>query len=465
MKLSSSVVTTSSTPSRAFISAGPSSSSRAGQCRASIISGNSTATASRPVAAMHAAHGDGGQRAGIELAFGADVEQPRLEGHGGGQAGQDQRDRAREGFAPGEHRAEAALAAGRRSAPPARRPTAPAGADERGEGDRADRRQQQGERKTGARAFKPHGLPLRPSPGRSLRASIPMPGAARPQWPCMHHRDAVAQRQHFVQVVGDQQHRRAGIARGEQLLLHIGHGADVQAPGRLVRDDQARRRAVGRQQRAAEDQLLHVAAGQARAGEVEAGAAHVEGLDARGMGRARRAAGSRPRAKTRRAQASATAFSHTGRSPTTPTPCRSSGMRARPWRTSCAGCGASGRPDQHVPRCAGACAAQHFGQRSLAVARHAGNRHDLAPRAGAAKCPAVLRGRCGAAFVQHAHRPRAARLGPAGAAAARPTGRPSTAPAAPCRHRRPRVAASATSGRRAARPRGARRASPRPACG
>jgi hypothetical protein len=42
-------------------------------------------------AAVHAAHGDGGQRAGVELALGADVEQPRLEGDRGGQAGEDQR--------------------------------------------------------------------------------------------------------------------------------------------------------------------------------------------------------------------------------------------------------------------------------------------------------------------------------------------------------------------------------------
>ena len=50
-----------------------------------------------------------------------------------------------------------------------------------------------------------------------------------------------------------------------------------------------------------------------------------------------------PREKLVRSR-SATAFSHTGRSPTTPVPCRSSGMRATPRSTSHAGSARSGAP-------------------------------------------------------------------------------------------------------------------------
>jgi hypothetical protein len=54
----------------------------------------------------------------------------------------------------------------------------------------------------------------------------------------MHHRDPVAQRHDFVEVVGDHQHGRTGVARGDQLLLDVGDGAYVQAPGGLVGNDQ-----------------------------------------------------------------------------------------------------------------------------------------------------------------------------------------------------------------------------------
>ena len=95
----------------------------------------------------------------------------------------------------------------------------------------------------------------------------------------MHHRNPVAQRQHLVEVIGDQQHRRAGVAGGHQLLLQIGDGADVKAPGGLVRHDQLRRPAVGRKQGAAQDQLLHVAARERPRLCQRPTAAHVEGLE------------------------------------------------------------------------------------------------------------------------------------------------------------------------------------------
>jgi hypothetical protein len=76
----------------AFSSAGPSSSRAPASAAARNISGKSTAVGSgEAFAAMQPADGHRGQRAGIELALGADVEQAGLEGDGGRQAGEDQR--------------------------------------------------------------------------------------------------------------------------------------------------------------------------------------------------------------------------------------------------------------------------------------------------------------------------------------------------------------------------------------
>jgi hypothetical protein len=55
-----------------------------------------------------------------------------------------------------------------------------------------------------------------------------------------HHDDAVGQRQHLVEILGDQQDRRAALARLEQLRVHIGDGADVEPARRLVGEDDAR---------------------------------------------------------------------------------------------------------------------------------------------------------------------------------------------------------------------------------
>lgn len=58
------------------------------------------------------------------------------------------------------------------------------------------------------------------------------------QLPGVHDGDPVAQRQHLVEVVRDHQHRRTGITGGNQLLLHVSHRTYVEAPGRLVGDDE-----------------------------------------------------------------------------------------------------------------------------------------------------------------------------------------------------------------------------------
>ena len=141
---------------------------------------------------------------------------------------------------------------------------------------------------------------------------------------------------------------------------------------------------LGRQQRAAEDQLLHVAAGQRARRRLQA------------RRRARRSARS-----TRRACACAARAPHdarasartprcaAARTPRSPTPagrrprrraCRSSGMRATPRCDQRArATAAAARPSAcTVPPIARARAAQQLGQRDLAVARDAGDRDDLA---------------------------------------------------------------------------------------
>ena len=112
----------------------------------------------------------------------------------------------------------------------------------------------------------------RPSPGRCRPASSARrTGVAEPA--VVHDGDAVGQREDLVQVLADQQHAAPARAGVQQLLVHVGHRADVQAPGRLVGDDQRRcarrlpayrRAGPARQghQHAPEDQLLHVAARQ-----------------------------------------------------------------------------------------------------------------------------------------------------------------------------------------------------------
>ena len=58
---------------------------------------------------MHATHRNRGQRAEVELAFGADVEQARTKRNGGGEAGENQRGGAGQGFGERKARAEGAI--------------------------------------------------------------------------------------------------------------------------------------------------------------------------------------------------------------------------------------------------------------------------------------------------------------------------------------------------------------------
>ena len=58
---------------------------------------------------MQPANGHSSQCACIKLAFSTDVKQPGLEGDGGSKPGQDERNRARQGFAQRKDRAKTAL--------------------------------------------------------------------------------------------------------------------------------------------------------------------------------------------------------------------------------------------------------------------------------------------------------------------------------------------------------------------
>ena len=74
--------------------------------------------------------------------------------------------------------------------------------------------------------------------------------------PFVHHRDAVADQQHLVQVVGDQQHRAPAVAGGQEGRLHVLGGVDVEAPRRVHRDE----RGLGDEGFAVDDQPLLVPA-------------------------------------------------------------------------------------------------------------------------------------------------------------------------------------------------------------
>jgi len=196
----------------------------------------------------------------------------------------------------------------------------------------------------------------------------------------VHHGDPVAQHQHFVQVIRDHQHRSAGIARGDQLALHIGHRANVQAPGRLVGDDEAWRFPARGHQGAAENQLLHVAARQRPGRCVGATAAHIKGLHhphrmgARSLLPHPQPARESPAAQALRHrvfpnrqiahQAHGLAlFGNAGHA------LRHQPARRRPQRHA---------QETHLPGHCRVRAAQQLGQRHLAIARHARNGHNLA---------------------------------------------------------------------------------------
>ena len=196
----------------------------------------------------------------------------------------------------------------------------------------------------------------------------------------MHHSYPVAQGQHFVEVVRDQQHGSTRVARGDELLLHIGHCADVQPPGGLVRDDQLGWLAVRSQQRPTQDQLLHIAARQCPRRALRPAAAHVEMRQhVLRMGTGRRAAHPQQARKGGAAQA----FGH-GVLPHRQVTHHPHGMavfgdtgdtlRHQPGRA----CLQRLAQQQHAACAQGAGAAEQLSQRHLAVARHTGHGHDLA---------------------------------------------------------------------------------------
>ena len=90
-----------------------------------------------------------------------------------------------------------------------------------------------------------------------------------------HHDQAVADVEELVEVGRDQQDAAAAGARLAQRAPDEGGGADVEAAGRLRRDDQAR----GGIDLARQDQLLGIAAGK-RTGRLGGGrVAHVPGVE------------------------------------------------------------------------------------------------------------------------------------------------------------------------------------------
>ena len=74
------------------------------------------------------------------------------------------------------------------------------------------------ERETCRTRFKPHAPPPpAPAIARPIASRVQLSaGAHGRKLAVVHDGDAVAERQHLVEVVGDQQHRGAGVARREQ---------------------------------------------------------------------------------------------------------------------------------------------------------------------------------------------------------------------------------------------------------
>jgi hypothetical protein len=156
------------------------------------------------------AHRHRGQRAQVELALGADVEQPRAEGHRRRQAGEDQRRGARQRLGQRKARAEAALQqqrvglAHRRAGP---------GHQQRTDSQRDDdghqrRQQQQRARRRDAQLKRSMRGPPEAigQPDGQASVHVQSPGRAPPQAAVVHDGDAVGQREDLVQVFADQQH-------------------------------------------------------------------------------------------------------------------------------------------------------------------------------------------------------------------------------------------------------------------
>ena len=138
----------------------------------------------------------------------------------------------------------------------------------------------------GAR-LKPHGssCPVisRPS-SRTVTPEVGIVALSRPR--CITATRSERRKQ-LLQVLGDQHDARTAPAGVEQARVDERHGTDVEPAGRLVGEDQARRQL----EHAAEQQLLHVAAGEQADPLARPLAAHVVGRDQL----PRHAAASRPR--------------------------------------------------------------------------------------------------------------------------------------------------------------------------
>jgi hypothetical protein len=100
-------------------------------------------------------------------------------------------------------------------------------------------------------------------------------GHHRDEAAAVHHGDAIGEREHFVQLRGDQEDRLARVARGEELGVDELDGADVHAAGGL-RGEQDVEVAP---HLARDDDLLLIAARQRARREERIGGADVEGPD------------------------------------------------------------------------------------------------------------------------------------------------------------------------------------------
>ena len=210
--------------------------------------------------------------------------------------------------------------------------------------------------------------------------------------------------------------------RGEQLLVHVGDRADVEAPGRLVRDDQRRHGvAVVAAPVSARPRISFcmLPPDSERAG--ASAAAPAPRTSKRSttrracVARRGRAARRRQRAKRRLRRRSSTAFSHTGRSPIDAD--ARGGLRGCARRRASIqprGSAGSARPASCTRAGVERAACPHSSSASacLAVARHAGDGHDLA----AAQRRAITPSQRGRAAAARTLTSRSAAHGVAGAA-------------------------------------------------
>lgn len=97
----------------------------------------------------------------------------------------------------------------------------------------------------------------------------------RRQTPAAQRAEAIADLEQLIEVFGNHQNRRAGIAQGNQRAMDGGGGANVDAPDRVRSDQQFRLL----KNFPAEDEFLQVAAGQAARGGLRVRGFHAEALD------------------------------------------------------------------------------------------------------------------------------------------------------------------------------------------